>query len=804
MELVEGEDLSDRIVRGAVPVDEAVRIATQIAEALEAAHEQGIVHRDLKPANIKLRPDGTVKVLDFGLAKAWDADSADHSLSMSPTLTAHATAAGVILGTAAYMAPEQAAGTAADRRADIWAFGVVLWEMLTGNKLFEGETVSHVLAAVLKDEPDLEKLPNHVAPRLRELVGRCLRKQPTRRLQAIGDARVLLEDYSADPEAQTADSHTTAHVEPTRPPWRWVVPALVGLAAAIVAAGWLAGRSEPLEARVVRFNLESAPGTGFHLDPAAPGIVSVSPNGRLLGYTARNDEDGVVALYVRALDEARPRRLQGTEGAQYPFWSPDSRSLGFFADGRLKKVEISGAPPVVLCDAGNGKGGSWSPEGLIVFAPSYDSPIHVVAAAGGESTPVTAFDTERGDNSHRHPRFLPDGRRFIYLARTGGGQASTGHPLVVNSIDGDEDVEIMAGIAHADFAAGHLLFTRQSSLMARRFDPESLEFLGEAVPFGQDILVLPGAAVAAFSAGADTLAFHSSAGEMGATLTWFDRTGTELETLGTPGDFNEVFVSPGGSMVAVGIGNETSGAADIWVYEIDRNMANRLTFDPGDEQQIVWSPDERYIAFGRADGGTVNIYRKMVGGAGAAELLLDSELDTYPTSWHPDGSMMGFDAESPDTSWDQWVLPLDGGEPYPFLNAPYREVNGVFSPDGRWMAYGSNESGRDEIYITPFPGPGRKWRVSQDGGRFAMWSADGREIFFEGVNGAVTRVQVDLDAGSVEIGAPEVLFDTPNTGLSYPFSVSRDGQKFVVVTPQAGPEALGVVLDWTAELEAPQ
>jgi serine/threonine protein kinase len=800
MELVEGEDLAARIKRGPISVEEAIPIALQIAQALEAAHDQGIVHRDLKPANIKLRPDGRVKVLDFGLAKAWDADTEGVNLSMSPTLTAHATAAGLILGTAAYMAPEQAAGKAADRRADIWAFGVVLWEMLTGHRLFDGETVSHVLASVLKDEVDLEALPGDTPARLRELIERCLRKKANQRLQAIGDARVALEEYVADPESWQAPSGTSAIPSGHRVGW-WAVPVILVLLLGGAAAGYLANRPEPEPQQVVRFTLDAPEDTSYHLDPVSPGPVAVSPNGRSLVFSARG-ADGNPALYVRQLDTFEARKLPGTEGAQYPFWSPDSRSVGFFADGRLKKIETDGGPAISLADAANGKGGAWSPTGMIVFAPSYDTPLHIVPAAGGESRTVTVFDEDRGDNSHRHPRFLPDGKHFLYLARGTGTSDASGHAVVVGSIDEDGETELMRSVAAAEYAGGWLLFAREATLMARPFDAERLEFTGDAVPVCEDVMVINGAAVVVFSAsGGDVLAYQSGGGQQGGVLTWFDRDGTQQGTIGEQNEYREVWISPDGTMAAVGIDDQASGMSDIWTIELDRNLASRLTSDPGDEQQIVWSPDSNYVAFARGVDSRVDIYRKLVGGASDAEPVYESELDTFPTSWSPDGRLLAFDASNPDTGWDLWILPLDTGEAYPFVHSKFNESNGVFSPDGRWMAYGSDESGRREIYVTPFPGPGRRWRVSTDGAMYPRWSSSGRELFYQGVDGSIVGVTVALSESSVRIGTPQILITTRPTGLSYPYSPSRDSERFLLIDSQIGTQSLNVVVDWAAELE---
>ncbi len=436
---------------------EAVPIALQIAQALEAAHEQGIVHRDLEPANIKLRADGTVKVLDFGLAKAWEANSTDASLSLSPTMTQHNTAAGLILGTAAYMSPEQARGQSVDRRSDIWAFGVVVWEMLTGRKLFEGDTVSDVLASVLKEAPSLDALPPETPSFLKKLVGRCLDKDSKTRLRDIGEARIALANPDEDVAAADGSPDSFASS-----PWRSRLPwlaAAVATVAALALGGLWVGRNEP-EPQVIRFETPPPEDGRFHLSPDNPGPVAVAPDGSMMVYSGRT-ADGIIRLWVRALDEAEARVLPGTENAQYPFWSPDSRRIGFFSNGKLRVIEAVGGPPLALCSASDGKGGAWNRDGVIVFAPSYNSPLHQVAEAGGEPVAITVFDAERKDNSHRHPRFLPDGKRFLYMARSASGSGE-GHAVMVGALDGTVDRLLFRAPTAVEVASGHLLLRPRS------------------------------------------------------------------------------------------------------------------------------------------------------------------------------------------------------------------------------------------------------------------------------------------------------------------------------------------------------
>jgi len=803
MELVEGEDLSERIKRGPIPVDEAVAIALQIAEALEAAHEQGIVHRDLKPANIKLKPDGTVKVLDFGLAKAWESDHADSSLSLSPTLTAHATAAGVILGTAAYMSPEQAAGTAADRRADIWSFGVVLWEMLTGHKLFEGETVSHVLASVLKDEVDLEELPPETPARLRELIGRCLRKKPKQRLQAVGDARIALEEYREDGEDTVGASPESIPVVETAPRWRRLLPWAAAGVLAVAFAGLL-WSLRGMTPQVISATIPPPVEAEFYLNPNSPGPVAVSPDGRSIAFSAQ-DLNGEILLYVRRLDAPQAQAMSGTNNAAYPFWSPDSRWIGYFnrPEGTLKKIDTNGGPPVTLTQAPNGKGGTWNQDGVIVFAPDASVALHRVSSAGGESEPLTEIDAEI-HNSHRHPRFLPDGNQIIFLARGNTPQQSR---LLVTDLESGATREVAAMETQAEYASGHLLFVREHALMAQPFDPGTAQFEGEAVPLAEDVLTIQGASLADFSLSeTGVLSFATGRSEEQTRLEWRDRAGNDGGTVGDEAAYRTASLSPDGTLAVAEVIDETTGTQDLWVFDMERGLRTRFTFDPAADIWPVWSPDGQTVYFASNRKGNYGIYKKSLEGAGEVEEVIRTQGDVYSTGVSPDGSQLMVFGPVDGAGTDLFVVALDGSaDLQPWRPTEFNEAAGAFSPDGKWAVYHSNESGDPEVYVAPFPGPGRRWQISTDLGVYPEWRSDGSEIIYQRLDGTIMASAVRAEGDSFFIDGEEALFAIGSPQIGGPhFSVSGDGQRFLVVPPttQRADSLLHLLVNWPTALEA--
>jgi Tol biopolymer transport system component len=803
LELVEGPTLADRIAKGAIPMEEALEIARQIAEALEEAHEKGIVHRDLKPANVKLTAEGKVKVLDFGLAKAWAGDAAAASqpdLSRSPTLTSPGSLAGVILGTAAYMSPEQARGQPVDKRTDVWAFGVVLYEMLTGRNLFVGPTVSDTLAAVLRADPDWTALPPQTPTAVRRLLARCLTRDPRARLHDVADARLEIVEAQADGPGSPVDAARAPRTRRALAPW--VLAA--ALAAATAVLGVIAARHVAEQPRVVRFELWPPEGTVFHLHPETPGAVVVSPDGGSLAFCAA--KEGVVRLYVRALEATEARALPGTEGAQYPFWSPDSRFLGFFVDGKLKKVGMAGGPSLTLCDAPEMKGASWGRGGVIVFAPSATSPLHRVSDAGGVSSVITRLDPARHDDSHRHPRFLPDGRHFIYLARTPGGGDRGDNAIVLASLDGGPEKVLLRSGAAAEYAAGHLLYLRNGSLMAQPFDAGRLELTGEAFPVQEDVRRLDvGTAVGVFSVSDRVLAYEAGGGPSARRLVWRDRAGKEIGTIGeTAGYQYQVRLSPRGDFAAVPIRDPSRGTEDLWIYELARGVRTRFTFDAAAETWPAWSPDGQTLIYASTRKGPSDLYRKPLVGAVEEDLLLESNVEKLPESVSPDGRLLVYSQLSEKTYWDVWALPLQGARtPFPLIRTPFLECCAKISPDGRWLAYMSQESGRFEIYLTTFPTPGPRWQVSTSGGAYPCWRSDRKEVVYSTLDGTVMAAEVAARGDGLAVGAAKPLFKTTAPGPTvYVYSPTPDLRRFLIVEPlaQEEPRPLTVVVNWTAPL----
>lgn len=787
MELVEGE-----APQGPLPLDEALRIARQIADALEAAHEKGITHRDLKPANIKVKPGGTVKVLDFGLAKLGGTPTTPSE--DSSTISMAATQAGVILGTAAYMSPEQARGKPVDKRADIWAFGVVLYELVTGKRLFKADDITDTLAAVLKDEPDWEEIPLKV----RRLLRSCLEKDPKKRLRDIGDAWRQLDDepVTARPQSRLGDL-------------AWVLAGM--LAVALGALAWLHLNETPTLAGG-RFDV-----TLPHQSTLA--YLMLSPNGRILAFTS--DEGGPVRIWLRPLDSLDAHPLAGTDNAIYPFWSPDSANLGFFVQGKLKKIAVAGGPAQDLCPAPTPRGAVWNRDGFIIFAPNISGGLYRVPEEGGVPTPLTKVTAPESSDSHRFPELLPGGKAFLYVYQTGRPEAVG---IYAASFDGAAPMRILPDLSRALYIplasggrTGYLVFRRDTTLMALPFDPDRLIAVGAVIPLAEDVADTGNTGFGAFAASKNgVLLYREDAGLGKRTLAWLDRSGkrtpvtSELQALNTPAR------SPDGQRAAYSI-RSSEVAGDIWIHDFDRGVPGRFTFGSGNSGSPVWSPDGSYILYVNAPfrTGTYDFYRKPSDSAGKEELLLHAGLNGTPYDISSDGKLLVYSQTEATTKDDLWLLPLTDkpGDPKPrkYLGSPFNETNGQFSPDGKWMAYVSDESGRPQVYVQAIPATGAKRQISSTGGFSPRWRRDGKELFYISADRKMTAVPTKLGVTTLDFGAPQPLFEkfpVLGEGLDYlrdfGYQPSADGKKFLAIVPAEGeasaPSPVTVWLNWQATL----
>lgn len=778
MEYVEGKE-----IKGPLPLDQVLKLAIQLAGALEVAHRKGITHRDLKPANILMTKSG-VKVLDFGLARI---EPTPEALAADET-RASLTQEGSIVGTLSYMAPEQLQGKSTDVRADIFSFGCVLYEMLTGKRAFDGATSALVMAAILDREPP--PAAEIAPPALDWVLRRCLAKDPDERWQSARDLRAALEWVSQGRPEGTSESKTGHDKR------MWMAATAVAAAAAVALAALLF-REKPAEAPVTRLSI--APPDGNRFDRGTP--PAVSPDGRQTVYAASSD-DGRSQLWLRPLDSLTAVPLAGTEGAIYPFWSPDSQSVGFFASGKLKRMNVSGGPATTLADASEGRGGTWSSQGVIVFAPTIYSGLYQVAASGGVVSRATRFGP--GTPPQKFPSFLPDGRHFLYLMGAGGPDQRT---IRIGSLDSQsEDPTLLSGAdSSAMYAQGHLLFARGTTLVARRFDAQRLAFTGDEVPVAEHLLT-SGIPLQSwvFCASANGVLAYQSSGVSTWQLTWLNRAGQRLNVVGDPGDLGQVRVSPNGRTAAVNVGDASGSNSDIWLYDLSRGLRTRFTFDPAPQIAPVWSPDGSVIAFASNKRGRFDLYRKSADGARNEELLYADNLLKSPTSFSPDSASLAYWVHGdPQTGNDIWILPDPLGPPgastpYPFMRTEFNEEAPQFSPDGHWIAYDSNESGRYEVYIAPFPGPGAKRQVSTAGGTMSRWRADGKELFYLAADNRLMAAEVEVKGGEFGVKNVEPLFGASDAG----YDVSAGGQRFLTLVP-VGKDTdppLTVVQNWTASI----
>ena len=782
MELVEGETLAERIARHPIPIDEAISLFTQIAEAVEAAHEKGIVHRDLKPANIKVTPEGVVKVLDFGLAKAFVEENASSELSQSPTITRHATGTGVIMGTAAYMSPEQARGKAVDKRTDIWAFGCCLYEALTGKVAFLGETVSDTIVKILDKEPNWSVLPES-APEL--LIQKCLRKDPHRRLQAIGDARIELEDGTgvrAQGQEEAGQPRTSR------------LAVLVAIVATAIAAWSLLGLRTSMP--IVRAAISLPEGTELALGTTA--ALAISPDGERTAFVA--SRDNTRQLYLRSLDEMDAQLIEGTEGARMPFFSPDGRWLGFFMDGELRKVSVTGGAVIQITEiSGDIRGASWGDDDRIVFAPDNHVGIARVSAEGEDFEWLTTPAKEQGEKSHRFPEVLPGANAVVFTLGTGDIETFDDASIAVLSLDTGEYRVLLEGGTNPRYSAtGHLVYSHGDALFAVPFDVSELQLQGTAVPILDGVTSSRGTGSAEFSIALDGSLIYAPgrSWEEENLIVWVDRTGRSEPLIDTPRPFREPRLSPDNQFVTFWIDGANTG---IWVYDIARTSLSRLVFG-FDNIAPMWTADGSRITFSSTREGPYDVFWQPSDGSGPAERLVASQGYAAYGSWSPDGTTLIFGERRPERGGDLWLMQPEGERtPEIFLQSPANERSPVFSPDGRWIAYESDESGQFEVYLTSFPESARKLQVSAGGGVWAMWNRNGRELFYR--NGDALMAVTVTATDEIRLGKPRRLFERR---FLHRFDVTPDGQRFVMVIPNESapppPTQLNLVLNWDEEL----
>jgi Tol biopolymer transport system component len=778
LEYLEGRTLAGCLIKGALPLSEVMKIGVQLADALDHAHRCGLVHRDLKPGNIMLTRSG-VKVLDFGLAKLRVVDSLPE-LSTVATAGSPLTGENALLGTFEYMAPEQLEGRDADARTDIFALGAIIYEMAAGNRPFERNTQAGIIGAILHtDPPPIASLRPLIPPALDRVVSRCLAKDPDDRWQSARDLMLELK-WIADGAAGPAVAPV-----PDRGKWSvragWAAAAVLALSMAVVS--FVHFREVPLDRRVVRLSMLPGRTTSY---------FSLSPDGRLLTFAGGNEND--TRLWIHSLDSVTPQPLRGTEGAGPPFWSPDGRFIAFGAGGKLKKIAVSGGPVQTICDAPGVVGGTWNRDDVIVFAPGNRTPLHRVSAAGGESTPVTTLDQSQSQNTHRWPHFLPDGRHFVFLSRS---TRVENNGVYLATLDSKAMTRLMSADSMASFVnTGYLLFVRDGALLARAYDPGTQRLGDDLYQILDDVRysMADGAASFSVSEGGE-MAYQSSAAVAQSELVWFNRAGERIGSPAVTGNVEEPSISLDGTRLAVM--RWANGTSDVWQIDLARNSSLRLTTDPAIDFAPLWSPDSSAIVFSSNRDGPSDLYQTMPGGEDKS--LLRSASVKHATHWSPDGRFIIYQTVERSTGRDLWTLADGDQKREVYLQTAFHESLGRLSPNGRWMAYVSNQTGRDEVYVRPFPPSTGMWRISTEGGTEPRWRRDGRELFYIAADQNVMAVPVESGTARFQSGIPGALFKSRSShGGIWSYDVTPDGQRFVMSVNVGDPvPPIIVVLNWT-------
>ena len=798
MELIEGETLAERLLRGPLEPEQLLKVSVEIAAALDAAHHAGIIHRDLKPGNVMLTKSG-VKLLDFGLAKAAAPPVKSSSVTSLPTEMPRAiTQQGTILGTFQYMAPEQLEGKDADARSDIFSFGAVLYEMATGKKAFDGKSQAALISSILKDEPPAVSASAPMTPpALDRVVKTCLSKDPEDRFQTAHDIKLQLQ-WIAEGGSQAGLPAPVAHRRKSREKLAWALAAAAAAAALVFAIGYL--RRAPRVSPPI-FAAVPLPEKTFVES------ISLSPDGRTLAFTA--GKAGVQAgLWIRTLGSAAAHPVAGAEEASFPFWSPDSRFIGYFTQGFLKKIDPSGGPALTVCNAERGVGGTWNRDGTIVFGPAPTSPLFRVPASGGKPEPVTRLDASLRVTAHRYPGFLPDGRHFLYMAANLSG--NTGDPansIRVGSLDGKTDKTVVAGIAsNPSFVAGHLLYPSEGALLAVKMDPARLEVQGDPVPVAQRLNVTNWYGYVQFTA-SDDLLLSTPAFAIPSQLAWFDRNGRPAGTVGEPGLWFAPRLSPDGRRIAVGLLDLGRNTSDIWLYDVAGGAGTKFVFGSGNNFSPVWAPAGDRLLFGsdrKAKGSRQDLWTKSLDGS-AEEILLESPDARVPEDWSPDGRSLSIDNVPAQGKRNNqlWIVETAGEKKArPFATEANYQGDSRFSPDGRWLAYDSDESGRSEVYVRPFPGPGGRWQISTAGGSQPHWRRDGKELIFLTPENKLMAVPISTTPG-FHAGPPALLFAIHPSLNGAAYDATGDHQRFLVntVPDEQGSPPLSLLVHWTRLLE---
>ncbi len=786
LELLEGESLAERLLKGPLALEQVFRHGIEITAALEAAHRRGLVHRDLKPGNIMLTKSGA-KLLDFGLAKPADrhGPAAD---SVLPTRDKALTEQGSIVGTFQYMAPEQLEGEEADARTDIFALGSVLHEMATGQKAFEGKTRTSLIAAIVSSQPPaISSVQAMCPPALDHVVRKCLEKDPDDRWQNARDVMSELQ-WIQQGGSKVGLPAPIAMRRRSRERLAWVLAAGASLAAIALGIGYV--RRAPRAAPRVRFTIAPP------VEVTTVGSPRVSPDGRLVAFDA-TDTTGKQLIWLRALDSLEARSLPGTEGASRPFWSPDSRFLGFVAGGKLKKIDVSGGPAQTLADTPSGSDGAWSSEGVILLDGRATDPILRIPSAGGVPKEEVAPDASKNQASVGWPEFLPDGRHFLYVIGPSRPEDST---LVVRDLESKVEKVLFKTSSRVQYAPpGFLVYVREQTLMAHAFDLAALELRGEPVPLAED-LGIDAVGLAHFSASQTGVLVHRAGEASNRQLVWADRSGKELGVVAEPAQYASVWPSPDGKRLVLELGDPRTSRADLWIRDLGRGVSSRFTFDAKDDSTPLWSPDGRSIVFTSDRKGVANLYIKAAAGTGEEEVLFESNEDKYATDWSRDGAYLLFFSRGAETRWDIWALPMTGERrPFPVVKTRFSELNATLSPDGRYVAYQSFESGRPEVYVQEFPEARRKWQVSTEGGAQAFWRADGRELYYRSADNRIMAVPVEGGA-TFSAGTPSGLFRAQLASITTRthYRPTPDGQRFLILAPEARATIVPttVVLNW--------